>query len=74
VKLEAGQTFTLNDDLAGDWNYHETTPSNDLAGGDATWVKGSITFHEDNGCTEADLALADGTPRAQRDANPQSFG
>ncbi len=77
VKLAAGQTFGLNDDLAGDWTYHEITPSNLLTPntpGDATWVKGDITFHELNGCTEADLALADGTPRAQRNGDPQSFG
>jgi hypothetical protein len=77
VKVVAGQTFTPNDDLAGDWTYHEITPSNLLTPGtpgDATWVRGDITFHEDNGCTEADLMLADGTVRAARDGNPQSFG
>jgi hypothetical protein len=84
VKLEAGQPFTLSADLAGDWNYHEITPSNNVipkppaAAGDATWVNGNITFHQlpdaPNGCTEADLTLADGTVRAQRvGGNPQSF-
>ena len=77
VKVAASQTFLIDEDLAGDWTYHEITPSNLLTPGtpgDATWVKGDITFHEANGCTEADLTLADGTPRAQRDGNPQSFG
>ena len=73
VKL-APTPFVLNTDLAGDWNYHEITPSHNLAAGDATSVRGSITFHENNGCTEADLQLADGTVRAARDADPQSFG
>jgi len=77
VRLEAAP-FLLNADLAGDWTYHEITPSNQvplgLSQGDATWARGSITFHDDNGCTEADLTLADGTARAQRDSNPQSFG
>jgi hypothetical protein len=66
VKLEAGQTFELNADVAGDWNYHEITPSNDQVDGDATWVRGSIRFHENDGCTAADLRLADGTVRASR--------
>lgn len=77
VKVDPAQSFTLNDDLAGDWTYHEITPSHQLTPGtpgDATWVRGDITFHADNGCTEANLALADGTPRAERNGNPQSFG
>ena len=46
--------------------------------GDATWVKGTITFHQlpdaPNGCSEADLLLADGTVRAQRvPGNPRRF-
>jgi hypothetical protein len=90
VKLEAAPIFTLSDNLAGDWNYHELTPSNNIvpappaevpsvtppAPGDATWVRGSITFHDvpNAFCTEADLVLADGTVRAQRGAGPTSFG
>jgi hypothetical protein len=92
VKLEAAPIFTLSGNLAGDWNYHELTPSNNItpappadvpavvpptpAAGDATWVKGSITFHDapNDFCTEADLALADGTVRAQRGGSPTSFG
>ena len=91
VKLEA-VPFTLSGNLAGDWNYHELTPSNNIAplppanipavappapaAGDATWVRGSITFHDvpNPFCTEADLALADGTVRAQRGVDPTSFG
>jgi hypothetical protein len=73
----AGPPFTLTDNLAGDWNYHEVTPSNQLTvpdHGDATWVKGTITFHDvpNAFCTEADLTLADGTVRATR-AGPGSF-
>lgn len=74
-----GQTFSLNGDVAnegdgtGNYAYHEITPSNDLVGGDASWTAGSITFHENNGCTEADLVLADGTIRAQRAQGEFSF-
>jgi hypothetical protein len=89
---QAGPAFTLTENLAGDWNYHEITPSNNIppappAGapavaptppeaGDATWVKGSITFHDvpNAFCTDADLVLADGTVRAERTAGPTSFG
>ena len=47
VKREPGQTFTIPANLAADWSYHELTPSNDISPlGDATWVKGTITFHE----------------------------
>jgi hypothetical protein len=83
VKLEAGAagSFTLATDLAGDWNYHEITPSNNIprttpgaAQGDASYTRGTITFHGDSGCTEADLVLADGTVRATRTADPTSFG
>ena len=75
VKLE-NQTFDLNTDLAGDWSYHELTPSNNLprttAGasqGDAAWVNGAITFHA-NGCTDAALTLSDGTVRSQVTGTP----
>ena len=83
VKLETGAagTFTFAGDLAGDWNYHEITPSNHIARttpgaaqDDASWVRGTITFHGQSGCTEADLTLADGTVRAARGTNPTSFG
>lgn len=85
VRREPGQPFTIPADLAADWHYHELTPSNAVpplppaAAGDATWVKGTITFHQlpdaPNGCSEADLLLADGTVRAQRIAgNLQTFG
>jgi hypothetical protein len=92
VKLEAAPIFTLGGNLAGDWNYHELTPSNNIApsppanipavappapaAGDATWVRGSITFHDvpNPFCTEADLVLADGTVRASRGVDPTSFG
>ena len=82
-KLEDGQTFTAADlgaDTGRDWNYHELTPSNQAVGaGDAgaAWVNGSITFHGTDSnplCTEADLALSDGTVVAQRVGNPTSFG
>lgn len=82
VKLETGAagTFEISQDLDGDWNYHEITPTNGIArtggdaAGDASWVAGTITFHGESGCTEADLSLADGTVRAVRDADPTSFG
>src|SRR5262245_58638244 len=85
VRREPGQPFTIPADLANDWHYHELTPSNAIppmapaAAGDATWVKGTITFHQQpdapNGCSEADLLLADGTVRAQRvGGNLQTFG
>jgi hypothetical protein len=84
VKLDATQTFTLQDDVANDgdgtgtYAYHELTPSDaELTAavpGDANWSSGSITFHGDSGCTEADLVRADGTVRAVRTADPTSFG
>jgi len=82
VKLEAGQTFSLNDDIAndgdgtGNYTYHEITPSNQGAttAGDASWTTGSVTFHEDSGCTEADLDLSDGQVRARRTDGAFSFG
>lgn len=76
VKLESGGagSFTLTDDLAGDWNYHEITPSNQITNGDAAWVRGDITFHDPGGCTEADLKLPNGTPRATRAGGSGSFG
>ena len=84
VRREPGQPFTIPADLAADWHYHELTPSNAVpplppaSAGDATWVKGTITFHQlpdaPNGCSEADLLLADGTVRAQRvPGNLQTF-
>jgi hypothetical protein len=80
AKREDGQTFGLAD-IGGvdsaDWNYHELTPSNvgstAFANG-AAWVNGSITFHGSNGCSEADLVLADGTIRAQRTDGVFAFG
>jgi hypothetical protein len=82
VKRESGQTFNLNGDVANDgdgtgsYTYHEVTPSNQGAAtaNDASWTTGSIKFHEDLGCTEADLVLADGTIRAQQTGVPTSFG
>jgi hypothetical protein len=87
VRLESGQTFSLNGDVAndgdgtGNYTYHEITPSNQGAGtpNDASWTTGSIKFHENLvvttfGCTEADLVLADGTIRAQQTGIPTSFG
>ena len=87
VKLESGQTFSLNGDVAddgdgtGNYTYHEITPSNQGAAtaNDASWTTGSIKFHENLvvttfGCTEADLVLADGTIRAQQTGVPTSFG
>jgi hypothetical protein len=90
VKTDAGQTFSLNDDVAndgdgdGNYTYHEITPSDQgltaASPGDANWSSGSITFHGDPlnnslGCTEADLVRADGTIRAQRvEGSPTSFG
>jgi hypothetical protein len=82
-KREDGQAFTVADlgaDTGRDWNYHELTPSNQAASPvdeSAAWVSGSITFHgtdSNPGCTEADLALSDGTVVAQRNGNPTSFG
>jgi hypothetical protein len=87
VRLGEGQTFSLNDDVAnndgdGLYSYHEITPSDAGAGGvqpplfpnDAGWSSGSITFHQEGGCTEADLTRADGTIRAQRSDGATSFG
>jgi len=82
-KREDGQTFTVADlgaDTGRDWNYHELTPSNAFVNSpdeSAAWVNGSITFHgtdSNPGCTEADLALSDGTVLAQRTGNPTAFG
>ena len=85
VKLE-DQTFTLDGDLAGDWNYHEVTPVTDFDNGndasridnEATWSTGSITFHDTASgnpfCTEADLTFAGGKVRSIRTSDPQSFG
>jgi hypothetical protein len=86
VKTDAGQTFSLNEDVAndaGNYTYHEIMPSDQglssAVPGDANWSSGSITFHEDLvgnslGCTEADLVRADHTIRAQRTGDPTSFG
>jgi hypothetical protein len=85
VRLDTVQTFTLDDDLAGDWNYHEVTPVTDFTGttpaqridNEARWSTGSITFHDTASgnpfCTEADLTFAGGTIRSQR-TGPTSFG
>jgi hypothetical protein len=88
VRTDAAQTFSLNEDVANDdnqdglYNYHEITPSDAGSGAltlplfpnDASWSSGTITFHQEGGCTEADLVRADGTIRAARTADPQSFG
>ena len=89
VRLDGAQTFTLDDDLAGEWNYHEVTPVTDFTGvtpaqridNEARWSTGSITFHGNGSptgappfCTSADLTFAGGTVRARRTAGPQSFG
>ena len=85
VKLDPGQTFELDPDLAGDWYYHEVTPVTDFTGStpaqridnEARWSTGSITFHDTASgnpfCTEADLTFAGGTVRSQR-TGPTSFG
>jgi len=84
VKTDAGQTFSLNEDVAndgdgtGNYAYHEITPS-DQGGsavtlGDANWSAGSITVHENDGCTAADLRRADGSIRAQLSDGATSFG
>ena len=79
-----GQVFSLNEDIAndgdgtGNYAYHEVTPSDQgpgtVASGDASWSTGSITFHENDGCTAADLRRADGSIRAQRSDGATSFG
>jgi hypothetical protein len=88
VRLDATQTFSLNDDVAndgdgnGNYAYHEITPIDQGEGalsppaspGEANWSSGSITFHADSGCTEADLMRADGTVRARRSDGLNSFG
>lgn len=84
VKTDATQTFSLNEDVAndadgnGNYAYHEITPSdqgsNAVSPGDANWSTGSITFHENDGCTAADLRRADGSIRAQRSDGATSFG
>jgi hypothetical protein len=84
VRLDGAQTFSLNDDVAndgdgeGNYAYHEITPSDQgvtaAAPGEANWSTGSITFHADSGCTEADLLRADGTIRSQRSDGLNSFG
>jgi hypothetical protein len=69
------QAFTFEDDLDGNWRYHEINPTNEARGEQADWTRGTITFHADGGCTEADLFFSDGSVRAQRDpADPTSFG
>jgi hypothetical protein len=69
------QTFTLEDDLDGEWHYHEINPANATRGDLADWTRGTITFHADGGCTEADLFFSDGSERVRRvPGNPQSFG
>jgi hypothetical protein len=84
VKTDGGQTFSLNQDVAtdgdgnGNYTYHEITPVDQGVSaaepGDANWSSGSITFHETDGCTAADLVRADGTVRAQRSDGATSFG
>jgi hypothetical protein len=75
VKRDDTQTFTQADDLGGDWDYHELTPStNAVNAGDAAWTNGSITFHGDSGCTEADLDRSDGSVRARRADGPVPLG
>jgi len=81
VKTDAGQTFSLNEDVANDgdgtghYAYHEITPSDQGPSvetpGDANWSAGSITVHENDGCTAADLRRADGSIRAD---GATSFG
>lgn len=76
TKLESSQTFTINGDLAGDWNYYELTPVNTASHGDAAWVQGTITFHRgglDTSCTDASLTLANGTVFATNDGTGTSF-
>ena len=79
VKLE---TPSLVADVAGDWNYHEVTPSSAALGGDAGWSSGTLRFHDptDIGtpgtfqlCTEANLVRSDGTNRSVFNGNG-SFG
>lgn len=81
VKTDPGQTFDLNEDVAndgdgtGNYAYHEIMPSDQgLTPGDANWSAGSITFHENTGCTAADLRRADGSIRAQLSDGATSFG
>ena len=73
--VKVGQ-IEFGTNLPGNWHYHEITPGSDPAQttGEASWTAGSITFHAAGNCTEADLTLADGTIRAQRDGDPTSFG
>lgn len=84
VKTDPGQTFSLNEDVAndgdgtGNYAYHEITPSDEglsaVTSGDANWSAGSITVHENDGCTAADLRRADGSIRAQLSDGATSFG
>jgi hypothetical protein len=72
VKLETGQSFTINVALAGSWTYHELDPvdqSLPSGAGTASWSRGLLTFHTDDAtpgqsCTEANLVRSDGSVRA----------
>ncbi len=68
----ARQPAARVEELAGDWRYHELTPSSlALDGGDADWTRGTIAF-DANGCAVADLVFSDGAVRATPD--PAGFG
>jgi hypothetical protein len=56
VKLEADQSFARAD-VAGDWNYHEVTTITPAVADEATWSSGTITFHLEDGCTDAALVF-----------------
>jgi len=76
TRLEPSQSFTINGDLAGDWNYYELTPVNLASNGDGAWVQGTITFHSgglDTSCTDASLTLANGDVFATNDGSGTSF-
>ena len=72
VKLEPGQSFTIDDALAGTWTYHEMDPvdqSLPSGAGLPSWSRGLITFHADDttpgqSCAEASLIRSDGSVRA----------
>jgi hypothetical protein len=73
VKVEA-QSFTVNNDLAGDWSYFEINPSDaslPSGSGNASWSQGLFRFHlntitnatPNESCTEANLVRSDGSVR-----------
>jgi hypothetical protein len=62
TKIEEAQAFGRAD-VAGDWNYHEVTTITAAVADEATWSNGTITFHLEDGCTDASLVFPGGVTR-----------